>query len=410
MKSRRIQIFEHQYLRLGPDGLSESELLALQRFAGGAKYYRLIHRGVQFTQFVGVLQVGPLTIEILPKAGNESNKEIWQGVLLDMLRESRLLKIQIEADAGQNLHRRSLLDVFLVAFLGEVETLLREGLTKKYRTVEANQPALRGHLLFARHLRHNTLHPERFFVRYPHYDTRHRLHQLLHQALGCVLLLSHSAELQMLTRRLLAHFPEQIPTAVSEETFRRVQFDRKTERYRRAISLARLLLLNYRPDLRAGAHPVLALLFDMNRVWEQFLYQRLRKSVLASTYEIRSQASTEFWLNRHLRPDLFLKRRDTEIHPLPNLILDAKWKRLPSPQPSEADLRQMFAYQHHFEAARSVLIFPQSDAPMVGIRGSFQRRQDGYTFDCQTCFLPILAGGRLNPDVLKGLLDQLEPA
>ena len=70
-----ITIFEHQKLKVGEQyngvTFTNKHLEALERFYGnGALYFNLIHRGVQFNNYVGVIQVKNLTIEILPKADN----------------------------------------------------------------------------------------------------------------------------------------------------------------------------------------------------------------------------------------------------------------------------------------------------------------------------------------------------
>ena len=74
------------------------------------EYYRIINKGIQFTNYVGVIQAGNLTIEVLPKvdkgsstAANESidelesdasnEKQKWHDVLLQMLKECKLLRV-----------------------------------------------------------------------------------------------------------------------------------------------------------------------------------------------------------------------------------------------------------------------------------------------------------------------------
>jgi 5-methylcytosine-specific restriction enzyme subunit McrC len=77
------------------------------------EYFRILNRGIQFTNYVGVIQAGNLTIEILPKTDRQStnadnlsieeleksnkevsnNKQCWHNVLLQMLKECSLLKV-----------------------------------------------------------------------------------------------------------------------------------------------------------------------------------------------------------------------------------------------------------------------------------------------------------------------------
>ena len=66
--SGRIVVFEHQTLKLGQENLGanfdEDKLKALQKFYGdkGVPYFNLVHKGVRFTEYVGVIQVGTLSL------------------------------------------------------------------------------------------------------------------------------------------------------------------------------------------------------------------------------------------------------------------------------------------------------------------------------------------------------------
>jgi len=70
---------------------------------------------------------------------------------------------------------------------------------------------------------------------------------------------------------LLLNFPEMSGIKITDALFEKLPFDRKTESYKNAIEIARLILLNYHPDVSTGQHDVLALMFDMNILWEQFV-------------------------------------------------------------------------------------------------------------------------------------------
>lgn len=47
-------------------------------------FYTLTGHGIRFCQYVGVLQIGNLTIEILPKVDKLGNTDIWRKRLIDM--------------------------------------------------------------------------------------------------------------------------------------------------------------------------------------------------------------------------------------------------------------------------------------------------------------------------------------
>ena len=134
------------------------------------EYYRILNKGIQFTNYVGVIQAGNLTIEILPKTDrnrttaanisideldSENGKQLqnWHTVLLQMLKECKLLKVHHVDYANLNLKSNSILEIYIQIFLTEAEVLLHEGLVKKYRKTEANKFALKGRLLFSKILR-----------------------------------------------------------------------------------------------------------------------------------------------------------------------------------------------------------------------------------------------------------------
>ena len=69
MHSRKphiITVFEHDrlYLGNGEQNLSAKQLKSLQEYHGtkGVPWFTLIHNGVKFCEYVGILQVGNLLI------------------------------------------------------------------------------------------------------------------------------------------------------------------------------------------------------------------------------------------------------------------------------------------------------------------------------------------------------------
>ncbi len=68
-------------------------------------------------------------------------------------------------------------------------------------------------------------------------------------------------------------------------------------------------------------------------------------------------------------------------------MLDTKWKALRYAAPSNDDLKQMYVYNHHFEAEQSILLYPQVFG-VEGIVGHYhERRVEEH--GCQLLFLDI---------------------
>jgi len=148
---------------------------------------------------------------------------------------------------------------------------------------------------------------------------------------------------------------------ITEAIFDKLMLNRKTMGYKKAIEIARLILLNYHPDLSKGRKDVLALMFDMNKLWEQFVLVSLRKE---KSFKVKGQDSKYFWKpengnRRTIRPDIAI---ETEAG---KYVLDTKWKMVDN-QPSIEDIRQMYAYHHYFRAEKVALLYPGNSPYIMG--------------------------------------------
>lgn len=355
MKKRNtITVFEHQRLKIDEQGFQQvhlDALLKLNEYHDG-NYFEPIAKGIKFNQFVGVIQVDGLTIEIHPKADKDDDDNKWKDVLLNMLKACGKLKAQSSGAAHVKRQHLNLLEVYFELFLIEVEALIRKGLIKQYRKQTENTKALKGKLEFAGHICKNSIHKERFFTTHQVYDHKHLLHEVLHNALTIVEQFTTGSRLQDLTKRVLLNFPEVSNKTVSVQQINGIQLNRKSNIYGSALELARLIILNYSPDISSGKEKMLSLLFDMNNLWEEFILKEVQKACVNTTIEVSGQESKSFWGNNSLRPDIVL-RKDGKTY-----IIDTKWKRPEKSSASVNDLRQMYAYCRFWNAEKALLLYP----------------------------------------------------
>ncbi|CAH0999707.1 hypothetical protein LEM8419_01007 [Neolewinella maritima] len=363
----RLTVYEHERLGQAPEGrLTAGQLTALQRFHASSpqRYFDLCYRGIQLLSYVGVLRVGDLQLEILPKLDRHHAEPFWRDRLLDMLRVVHRLPLAAPTSTQLQTRPHNILDLYLERYAHEVSKLLRRGLARRYRTTEQNATALRGRLLFAEQLRHNLVHRERFYTATATYDQEFVHHQILLQGLKLAVQLTDNPLVSNTLRASIARFPELPALRITPAVFDRLPATRATRSYGPALSIARLLLLNYHPDLVGGREHLMALLFDMNALWERFLTVALQRYL--PDYEVAAQPRKAYWQSdRHtatLQPDIVLRRHKQII------VLDAKWKELSGGQPGAQDLRQLYAYALQFGAEKAALLLPGA-RPRV--RGEF---------------------------------------
>jgi len=410
-ENQHITVFEHETIRFdkGTKRITEDQFMALQNYYGeGVPYFNLVYNGVRFNEYVGVIQIGKTLIEVLPKADKntestfEQNK--WRDVLIGMLKLVGDFDIQNTSSSHLKIKPNTILDLYFEFFIEEVEYLLHNGLVKQYRKKEGNVIALKGSLQFGKHIQNNLTNQERFYVRHSTYDTEHKLHFILYKTIKLLKQINTNAALLSRIGALLLHFPEMPDLKVSEATFTSIVYNRKTQSYKQSIEIAKLILLQYHPDISKGRNDLLALMFDMNKLWEKYIYKMLKRANVDG-YKIGFQNSQKFWNTKTIRPDLVVSKY--EQGELKTYVIDTKWKVIDNRYPSDDDLKQMFAYNLYWDAGRSMLLYPKVLDYEESYGVYHKGREKGNT--CKLGFVDVLdSTGKLDLNIGKVILNKLE--
>ncbi len=367
--AQTIILREHQSLfKSGGDGdylISEREWKEIRDYvrsnpAPENQWVMEVHaRTLKAKNYVGVIQTrSGTTIEILPKvdlgAGQTEKNE--REIFLRMLRRLRDSPCRNLNDADiKTVKHFPLLEAFITMFLQDMHELTRRGLACAYNEVEENRHYLKGKLLIAQHLRHNLVHKERFYVRYEEFSVNRPINRLLKSTLLLLQRLSRNESNRSLIRQALFYF-EDIPQSPSIDTdLIRARVDRTMPLYNRLFPWACLFLKRASPTMWKGGSPALALLFPMERVFEDYVAYRVR--MVAPHWEISTQEKRYSLIERN-------PKNESEFRLCPDIVarcgektwvMDTKWKHLnPGNQNSpynisQSDLYQLYAYGKKYE-------------------------------------------------------------
>lgn len=396
-----LQVFEQQTLRVqkGELSIGEFEALALFNEQHQNKYFLVLHQGIRFKNYVGVLQVGQLTIEILPKLEQHLNvQDTWRNWLLQMLQFCQFIKIETSTRTQLAIHEGSLLDLYINFFITELEQIICKGRLSQYYTESSNQYSLKGKLLFEKQIQYNSIHKERFYTQRRHYGLQHDLHALLFRAIQITQNICKQHDQQRKLRQLLQYFevpslPSNFPLLSSTQIQKKL--GQAHAYYKTSIEIAQMLIHHYTPDLRGGDYEVLGILFDMNLLFEEYIYRQC-SSLRIPDLQIKKQVSRLFWEQKTLRPDLVIQYQDKAF------VLDTKWKLLNYANPNDADLKQMYAYGQLFDSQRNILIYPQTSR-LKNKRAAFHNQPN---VTCELFFAEMLNEQKtLNFDLGQELID-----
>jgi 5-methylcytosine-specific restriction enzyme subunit McrC len=411
--SNVIQAFEYTCLGVGQECFTRAHFEQLVRYNErfGNKFFDVGNNRIYFKNYVGVFQVGNLVIEILPKADKvdipvEDSKNRWHNALISMLRLSGYLKIDAISRTDLRLQKRTLIDLYYQAFIDEVQDIIHGGMTKRYRHVIENLPYLKGRLVFNKHIAENYLHKENFFTEHQVYDNNNVFNRILKKALLTLKDISKQSLLHGEICDLLLSLDKIDDIKITDGLFERLIFNRNTEKYRTVITLARMILQNYSPDVHKGENNVIGILFDMNRLFEKVVFRVLKNSgVKYHGLKLVDQRQKKFWKDKVIKPDIYGEITTGDERQA--FIVDTKWKLPGDSLPNDNDLKQMFTYNAHFGAKLSVLVYPDTKASMESMSEKFRESELIKTeHRCSTFFINLFIDkeGNLNKDAGDDLI------
>lgn len=396
-----IKVFEYTQLNVDEVNFTPAHFKLLVKYNErfGNKFFNVGNNRIYFKNYVGVFQSGNLIIEILPKADkneitSDAVKNKWHKSLIYMLQMCGYINIDSISRADLNLQNITLIDLYYKTFIEEVKTIVHSGLTRRYRHKSDNLPYLKGRLVFNKHLAENYLHKEMFYTFHQVYDHNNVYNQIILKALLAFKDINHKSVLYSEICDLLFTFEGIDNIKITDKLFDSLIYNRNTQKYKSAVTLARMILQNYSPDVQYGENSVIGILFDMNILFEKVVYRMLKNNEYKYSHaslELSRQYSRKFWHVKTIRPDIIgeYKLADKTTN---RFIIDTKWKIPYDNLPSDDDLKQMFAYNIHFGAQQSVLLYPQvkncCDVGSPFIK-SAAVKDEFHNHACSMCFIDL---------------------
>ena len=320
---------------------------------------------VRTTQWVGVIQVPGLQVEVLPKVDDVQDDQVRSN-LLYMLAVAGQVPVR-DRDIARLASRKAPLSETLAAiFADRLHRELLLGPERSYMRREENLRRFKGKLLIPQQTLHNAAHRERFFCRFDEFSEDTLMNRIFRAACRVLLDSTRTPSTQDRLRHCLLLLDDVKDIFVHDELFDQITITRQNERFDDVLRFCRLILQERSPTVQAGSERSFSLLFDMNRVFEDFVAAFLKKQVIPQLdgYRLYPQAKTkQLPLMKSedknvltLKPDILIEAAGRPF------VLDTKWKQLSDEGARGGvgtdDLYQLYAYTRRYKCRRSVLLYP----------------------------------------------------
>ena len=314
---------------------------------------------LQAQNYVGVIQTKDgTTIEILPKIKNATTEKS-KDILIKMLKTLKNSPFKNLSVANLKSSKIPLFEIFISMFLEELTVLVRNGIKSDYISKEENLKFLKGKLKISEQIKYNTIHKERFFVQYEEFISNRVENRLIKTTLQFLYNKSKLNKNQQRIREFLFVFDEIEISHNIKTDFSKIKLNRQMKDYEQVLLWCKTFLFENSFSPYKGNDIAFALLFDMNLLFESFVYSYLKKS--SNFQDIKSQDRThhlayENGIGRfRLKPDIVINSG--------KIIADTKWKILSEDKAYNGvlqdDMYQLYAYGTKYDNCEKIyLIYP----------------------------------------------------
>lgn len=335
-------------------------------------------KSVKLDSYVGYLESpSGEAIEVLPKTGlGYQTPESARHALQKMLRSAMQLPPRETTPAQLSRMSTPLHEWIFAQFLGELKTLVTRGLRFDYERIDEESRFIRGQLNVAAQQRQHPGRADHFQIRHDLYTPNRIENRLLKTALDYAFKICRHPENWRVANEL-THIMESIePIRDPLREIVKWSSSRLMQSYAAIKPWCQLVLEKLNPNFQQGQHRGIALMFPMERLFEEHVAAVLGRNT-RNQWQLKAQARSQslvrhkpLWSNQehewfNLRPDLMLyKGNDCQV-------LDTKWKLLDQNEASgekkyllsQADFYQMYAYGHKYQNSQAdmMLIFPKHE-------------------------------------------------
>ena len=361
----------------GSDDFSVFDFLEIKR-------RKAVGRVISFKNFVGLIHLKDgRQIQILPKIDFGQEKDETKKRFIEMIRSMRNFQGKVFSDALLHSDRMNVYEIFISLYLQAVRQIVKKGLKFSYLTRDDNLSFYKGKLQVGEHIKKNFAHKERFFVSYDEFQQNRPENRIIKAALIKLRMLTTSMNNAREIRQLLAAFDEIEPSRNYENDFSKIIIDRNMQDYKEVLQWSKVFLLNKSFTMFSGIFHSKAILFPMEKVFECYVAQELKKLFLnEKEWHYKTQDNAKYLFTDPqkfaLRPDIIIRHNNNKDV----VVMDTKWKRLFNDAGknygiSTADMYQMYVYSKRYRAKHIWLLYPKADVMNGDFKNEYISTEEG---------------------------------
>jgi len=347
--------------------LTEKTLQELERLNNGT-FLEIGRTTIKAKNFVGVIKIGDISIQVLPKiirtANTEEHKALSASNLLKMLSYTELVPFSSPKAAVLDSDHIDLFEIFIRLFADGLENLIRHTQPREYIKKLDNLSFVKGKIRINDYINPARMH----IIPCTYYDF------LIDSPLNRTLkftchLMSRSISDSPTIRKLrsIINILDQVTLApITVHEVDRIAFTRLNRMFEPFIRICRLFLQHSTLTLQVSHIESFSLMIPMERLFEAFIASVLKNNPVyffGPGFRVIEQKSIGYLAKDENGRNIFFMKPDIVIEGRSRPgIIDTKYKILKPEEikygVSQSDMYQMHAYATKTNASFCMLLYP----------------------------------------------------
>ena len=317
---------------------------------------------------VGVVKFKNTQFEILPKliATKEDGNENILKNLIFMLSYTKKLDIKTSDNAILSKSKNPFLEILIAEFANSLFDALKRLTPKSYIREEENLNYLKGKLKFTENIRYNCANQAKFYCEYDEFSEECLLNQLFYFVANCLYIISTNNRNKTTLKQIIDYFCDIKLIRFDRHKCAKIHLNRNQKMFEKPFNLAKMFVENSSVDLSKNKFENITMLWDMNKLFEEFIYQTIKRNKEKLGIEKvffqkkKRLLKTENGTRRDTAVDIMVEKK-AENNKNKSIIIDTKYKKLTGfDDVANADIFQVCAYcVLHKNIEKSILLYPQ---------------------------------------------------
>ena len=321
---------------------------------------------IKFINYVGIIKINNLIIEILPKISLSNDIIKDREILVFMLSKCNKLSVDIKELLNSNILNNSLLDILAKVFSKKLLNELQKGLYSEYVSKEEALSTIKGKTLISKSIKENTINKNKMNCKYDEFTEDNLFNAILKRAINVILFSIKNNDVKKELNIINNILNDISDIYIPNNIILNYKLNRMNNRFLECFTLAKLILLNSSMDKSLGKENGFSILFEMNYLYEEYIGVLLKEVFNNTNISINTQEKSRYLLwntlkERNeiaLKPDIVIYKDNK-----PKVIIDTKWKSSSINNIeiySQSDIYQMYAYiTTYAECEECILLYPK---------------------------------------------------